>query len=414
MSHPRGIVNPNYPGFQHLAHTLDYGIKTASDTDCTDDEFEQEALTAQLNAEANNINNNNNNDEEDTDYHIDGVNRLDSVENIQKVFYDKPVYNIPLGCEDTKPESSNSGNTSGTSNQVSDDDSEAQQPGSIEFNIKAEEAAVKLNHELDVASEYERTNKVISLKGEQTAVEQIPALEKLEEAIERISVCGNFETASANSAVEPKGKPLEELFPESIQKPVVFDDAVTVQQNAMATLIHQPTTQDHNQLKLKTEIIHDNPYKMNITDAFLSSIHESIPCVTQELFQPDNDVVMKSELFKDSNRNPEEFHQQKQEFEGMEKFCKEDKTKDDKEKDEDSAVPRKKEKVDTNYVIKKKRDYSQQMASLITVPRREFGSRNRDGLNRRSLPAMREKKRNQSEMFGKFFALFVFKKLTNA
>ena len=68
-------MNPNYPGFQHLAHTLDYSIKASSDTDFTDDDFECESLNT-AKTDVNNINNNN---VEDTDYqidHIDSVNRL--------------------------------------------------------------------------------------------------------------------------------------------------------------------------------------------------------------------------------------------------------------------------------------------------------------------------------------------------
>lgn len=83
----RGIVNPNYPGFQHLAHTLDYSIKASSDTDFTDDDYECEVapplpptLTAKVTvADVNCLNNNNNNNEEETEYQIDqieSVNRL--------------------------------------------------------------------------------------------------------------------------------------------------------------------------------------------------------------------------------------------------------------------------------------------------------------------------------------------------
>ena len=94
----RGIVNPNYPGFQHLAHQLH-----PSDSEDT----EEEGDTSSNNNYNNN--NNNNNEEEDSDNavesKIDSVNHLDSVENFQKAFYDKPKFNIPVEpdccCADT-------------------------------------------------------------------------------------------------------------------------------------------------------------------------------------------------------------------------------------------------------------------------------------------------------------------------
>lgn len=91
----RGIVNPNYPGFQHLADQLH-----PSDTDDT----EEEAYTGSNN-NYNNNNNNNNGDEDNNGYEhgieskIDSVNHLDSVENFQKAFYDKPKFNIPVDSE---------------------------------------------------------------------------------------------------------------------------------------------------------------------------------------------------------------------------------------------------------------------------------------------------------------------------
>jgi IMP dehydrogenase/GMP reductase len=90
----RGIVNPNYPGFQHLADQLHQ-----SDTDDT----EEEGYTGSNN---NYNNNNNNNEDEDnncfdnvTESKIDSVNHLDSIENFQKAFYDKPKFNIPVDSD---------------------------------------------------------------------------------------------------------------------------------------------------------------------------------------------------------------------------------------------------------------------------------------------------------------------------
>lgn len=89
----RGIVNPNYPGFQHLADQLHQ-----SDTDDT----EEDGVTGSSNNNYNNNNNNNNGDEDNNgsdiviESKIDSVNHLDSVENFQKAFYDKPKFNIPV------------------------------------------------------------------------------------------------------------------------------------------------------------------------------------------------------------------------------------------------------------------------------------------------------------------------------
>ncbi|XP_073941918.1 schwannomin interacting protein 1 isoform X3 [Choristoneura fumiferana] len=78
---PRGIVNPNYPGFQHLAHTLqDYSSNIEnfyhSENDMTDDDidieitestYEPELTSKDTSVICKNINNNNNNQEETTD-----------------------------------------------------------------------------------------------------------------------------------------------------------------------------------------------------------------------------------------------------------------------------------------------------------------------------------------------------------
>lgn len=77
----RGIVNPNYPGFQHLAHTLNYSLEQSPDSDG----FAYD-LSTKASLDSNRFNNNNNNPDEEAAYEkIDSVNRLDSVENIQKV-----------------------------------------------------------------------------------------------------------------------------------------------------------------------------------------------------------------------------------------------------------------------------------------------------------------------------------------
>lgn len=393
LSHQhRGIVNPNYPGFQHLAHTLDYSIKPASDTDFTDDEFDCDILTAHTDADINNINNNNNGDE-DTDQHIDSVNRLDSVENIKKVLYDKPVFNIPLECEHVKPEANTSAETSCTSNQTSDDDSEAHLPGNIEFNIKTEEPTVKLNHKHEAAVEDGTTNSHGGAIAHEHAFVQ-----ELDETFEKISLCESLEPITAKLAVHPE----EKFTLEAVTEQVVYETAIA-KRDPMTTLMQRPLHAEFPQEQLKSDFGAVDAYEMKIGDAFLSGTQEMIPPVQEKLFQPDNDMDIENERkwsTCDSNREAGDFlhhtKQSKPDPYETEKFCKEDKTKDEKEKDEDSAVPRKKEKVDV-ACLRKRKDYNQQMASLITVPRRELGSRNRDGLNRRTIPSMREKKRAQPD-----------------
>ncbi|XP_076476365.1 schwannomin interacting protein 1 isoform X3 [Bombus vancouverensis nearcticus] len=81
----RGIVNPNYPGFQHLAPSL------LSDTDLTEDEHESCPDYTRLNdidtRPAENDNEYNNNVE-------DSINHLCGQRNERKIFYEKPKFNI--------------------------------------------------------------------------------------------------------------------------------------------------------------------------------------------------------------------------------------------------------------------------------------------------------------------------------
>ncbi|XP_053974231.1 ras guanine nucleotide exchange factor B isoform X2 [Hylaeus anthracinus] len=81
----RGIVNPNYPGFQHLAPSL------LSDTDLTEDEHESCPDYATLNEidtrPVENDNEYNNNIE-------DSINHLCGQKNQRKTFYEKPKFNI--------------------------------------------------------------------------------------------------------------------------------------------------------------------------------------------------------------------------------------------------------------------------------------------------------------------------------
>ncbi|KAJ3654436.1 hypothetical protein Zmor_013625 [Zophobas morio] len=402
----RGIVNPNYPGFQHLAHTLDYSIKASSDTDFTDDDFECESLNT-AKTDVNNINNNN---VEDTDYqidHIDSVNRLDSVENIQKVFYDKPVFNIHEECKSDS-------DTSGNSNQTSDEDTEISVVRTVELNIKAEEEAVKNietqreniigDFEKEVEQEFGRISLENQCNLKPENVFELPNLEKavvqvLEDTIEKLN-----ESISAQSPVKYNIKPnveehLNQLSSSKLEpQPVILDDTATVKTPTMPLL---------ENLESKSPVI----MKSKVSDAFLSGAQELIPVVKENMFDCDfkHSKLQKLER-KDSNRELEEIECQIKKLksaskcqiriEDVEKYNKEAITKDYKEKDEDSAVPRKKEKID--YYVKKRKDYNQQFGSLITFPRREFGGRSRDALNRRSVPMAREKKRTSPEVLGSF------------
>lgn len=467
---PRGIVNPNYPGFQHLAHTLDYSLKASSDTDFTDDDFDCESAGTKYLTETNtnNINNNNNNNEE-TEYpidKIDSVNRLDSVENIQKVFYDKPVFNIPLECENLERINCDSEEAStSNSNQASDDDLEIIANEKLDLNIPQEEKVFNCQNAKegytniigDFGKEVEqefgrisRENNYSDLSDDSKGLntrnpdslidkafcaifEPTCALE-LEEAIEKLSVSDDLEPTAAKYNIEPNDEqPFNKCSISTIQNTVPEDSKVIKQTEMSALSIIHPTTNDlkrhfpvdptyNENLKAKP----DNLFQQKLKDAFLSNVQENIPLVDHNLFvntnlkKPEVDRMeveehLKKDMMigKDSNRETEDVLMSEPlksksnegepvRKEEVEKYCKEDKTKDEPEKDEDSAIPRKKEKMETNYV-KKRRDYNQQIGSLITIPRRELAGRNKENLNRRSVPAMKEKKRANPELLGKLF-----------
>ncbi|XP_018568822.1 general transcriptional corepressor trfA [Anoplophora glabripennis] len=444
----RGIVNPNYPGFQHLAHTLDYSIKASSDTDFTDDDFECESLTAKLQAEANA---NNNNNVEDTDYQIDSVNRLDSVENIQKVFYDKPVFNIEEECGFNRSDSS-----SGNSNQ-SDEDTEIHLQ-QVDLNIKIEEKALpRLATHEDIVGDFSKEVEVelgkVTLDARKDIFEdpyELPKLEKavvqeLEQAVEKLQVITDLQPQAAKYNIEPNvEEPFNKLSPTIPEtKHIVLEDSKVIKNAETMTMLSENAQLNLNKEPLK--ISFTDSMKTKLKDAFLSNGQEVLVSplceenklvdsnlnVTQTKIEEDATVTkqskmevddtakkpskMEEDVFKkpdytrtDSNRELEEIECQikkikqetKHSIEEMEKFCKEDITKDYKEKEEDSTVPRKKEKVD--FYVKKRRDYNQQFGSLITFPRREMGSRSRDTMNRRSVPMARDKKRTSPEVLGGF------------
>ena len=458
-----GIINPNYPGFQHLAHTLVYGlmVPAISDTELTDDDFECESVTTGKLTETNNIINNNNNNgngnqEEGTtdDSGVDSVNRLDSIENIQKVFYDKPIFNIPL--EGYKLGNVDEASTS-NSNQSSDED--------VDVTTVAQKLDFAANHKHytsisgdefagDFGDEPERgfdraeksKSRVKSERDErdlnnpglliEKAFEPIFDLVRekstlgcdLEEVVGKLSVVKDTAPTASKYKYEPN---TESPFNKSFEHGTVSDPKQTM---ADVTNLHhlenlkrhlnedKPSCGDYK--SSKTYLAEGLPYKdtisLKVSDAFLSGTRESIAYVNQDLFAaPKPNETKHMELDKvepktepvlpsiDSNRESEEKEKydetQKLKPDDVEKFCKEDRTKDDQEKDEDSAVPRKKERVESVYV-KKRRDCNQQIGSLITIPRRETNNRNKDVVNRRSVPVAREKKRVNSEILGEFLS----------
>ena len=124
-----------------------------------------------------------------------------------------------------------------------------------------------------------------------------------------------------------------------------------------------------------------------------------------------------SRNMEDSNRVAEGWEKEER---GIEKFSKENQTASEKEKDDDSVVPRKKENMEINYSVNKNRSssctskmYLQPSAPVLQqqehladaiVRCNNFGSRGaRDHVlaNRLSLPAgTRDKKQSSTEILG--------------
>nr|CAD7200285.1 unnamed protein product [Timema douglasi] len=129
-------------------------------------------------------------------------------------------------------------------------------------------------------------------------------------------------------------------------------------------------------------------------EAFLPAVVKEEPPLREEY------EVMKrlgsDDASVDSNRASEKCDS------GTEKFCKEEQTSKEKEKDDDSVIPRKKEKMELNY------SYMSSIQDLNpggggVVRRREAGTRSgRDLANRRSLPAVRDKSKSSAEILGGF------------
>jgi hypothetical protein len=87
----RGIVNPNYPGFQHLAPSL------LSDTDLTEDEHDScsdyPPLYDTQHQEVTPLPENDNEYNNNVD---DSINHLCGQRNDRKIFYEKPKFNIQV------------------------------------------------------------------------------------------------------------------------------------------------------------------------------------------------------------------------------------------------------------------------------------------------------------------------------
>ncbi|XP_056639444.1 general transcriptional corepressor trfA [Diorhabda sublineata] len=372
----RCVVNPNYPGFQHLAHTL------TSDAEYTDDDLECESLnveisgdslTAKLEAEANN---NNNIEEIDTDYKIDSVNRLDSVENIQKVFHDKPAFNIEEDSEFNR----NSESISGDEDNIVGD-----------FRQEVEEELCKVAF---------RNEDSYNLRKIEKAVE-----EKLEEAAEKLQVLKDFSPTAVKYNIQPNiEEPFNKLSPTKVV-PLhrVLQDSKVVKGHELAVETEDLPEEDEENKEINEENAKkpaelefgasEDPLAakmadtlhIKIEDAFLSNAKENI-----SVQNGGNDVSV------DDNLN---FRETKMEVDDCSE--KKDETIAKTEKEEDNAVPRKKEKVETT-TVKKRKDDNQQTGSLIGFARREGGTRSRETMNRRSVPIVREKKKSNAETIGSF------------
>lgn len=385
----RGITNPNYPGFQHFAYSLNF--RSTPEADLTDDDIECDTFTTKFQEEANN------NNIDETDYKIDSVNRLDSVENIQKVFYDKTVFPVEEECEFNQISESSS-----SASNHSDEDVES----SIDLNINIREKADAYEDivgDLSKEIESELCNVTLTQSNENqessNPLKIVNAeVKELEEAVENLQVMKDLQSPVTKYNIEPNiENNFDKQFPgKQLQLHQIYEDSIIVK-----------------------NIPHDMNLKMEakIVDAFLSNAKENISphIVKDKNFVEIPDMKMEFELSsskpelhrKDSNREIEdsENHLKKvklnpQRTEMVENHCKESRFKEETDKEDDNVVPRKKEKVD--IPLRKRKDHNQQVGSWITVPRRELTNRNKDMSNRRSVPMVKEKKKtSSSELLGK-------------
>lgn len=405
-SKARGIVNPNYPGFQHLAHTLNYRIKAAtSDTDLTDDDLELDSsVLNNYQTDTNNINNNNNNNNNE-DYHIDSVNRLDSVENIQKVFYDKPV----VVFDDEKASTTEFEEESDSSNKsdkaLSASDVATNQTDVKTLSQSATHENIVGDFEQEIQQEFGRItqeNNSIFDEPYELPEEEKNIIQDLKEAVEKLAKIADLPTPTAiYYNIEPN---LDEPFQLAENNFKPEEEFKEVEQEIQKIVEEQEQKLQEETMELAVE---NNLKELSnkIKDAFLSNGQENLV------------LEMMDHRVRDSNKELEEIESTikkiKSEMlaeEEIEKFSKEHAMKEEKEQDcwlSKDVIPRKKEKIEMNCpkskAVKKRRDYNQQFGSLITFPRREMGARSRDNLNRRSVPMGRNdnKKRNNSEILGK-------------
>jgi len=297
-----------------------------------------DAATKRKNNNNNNNNNNNGDDIEDSDNviesKIDSVNHLDSVENFQKAFYDKPKFNIPVDSE-----------------------------SDIYYVGGSDSVAEKhLN---------------VHLPGSDGIVTE-----------ESVKIVINTEEPENSS--------------ESDSKVLVSNmAAVALTSNNLGT----PQIADPQQIT-----------SGKMSDAFLSGAKEDLlgKGTADESMKNRCEEVMRGRCdtlnMGDSNRVVEEWEEQEK---ATEKFSKEEQTASEKEK-EDSVVPRKKEKMEINYSVKKSCTTKMEPSAPVlqqqdqqagaVVRRRDFGPRaGKDHLlaNRRSVPtAARDKKRSSTEILG--------------
>ncbi|XP_050295779.1 uncharacterized protein LOC126735738 [Anthonomus grandis grandis] len=491
----KGFVNPNYPGFQHLAHTLN---------------FDEETL--------NNANNNN----EIFEIHdkFDSVNRLDSVENIQKVFHDKSLNLNIDGVTPITPEP-----LAATPNDVlsisdgSENNDDSCTTVNENFNIRIDEKKV-FDSVLNVGENYASDDKAQSSDDSKTDNKSISDVTK-SDVIDKESVVGDFrkeveeefekhcsDAADKSKLIQATEQELEETVeklqtitplqpiqassttndapviiqpsPIVAEKPLVLEDTLIVKSPLKAKAPEVPVTTlqlkkeetlarlsrnskskeekmaqnvampmevdsmislnactDQKSIKDRTKPVPSflplqenaprqieqilSPIENKMADATLSSCQESISKIVVE--RPKNflkthrkmdvdtneteSVQKKMDLSRrDSNRELEEIEIQIKKIksdtmnhlEEIERFRKEEYTKNFKEKDDDCCSLRK--PMIPKTFVKKRRDYNQQFGSLITFPKRE--NIKRDPLNRRSVPMVRDRRKAHDESLGGF------------
>jgi hypothetical protein len=352
----RGIVNPNYPGFQHLADQLQQ-----SDTDDTEEE--------RYTRSNNNYNNNNNNNNEDEDNNgsenvieskIDSVNHLDSVDNFQKAFYDKPKFNIPV-------------------------DSELDC-----YSVGGSDSIVIPDDEKDLNVHLPASDIIVTEESEKIVINTEEAESGAESDSEVLVT--NMAAIAVSSNNIGKSRAVES---QQITYSKMSDAFLS---GAKEDLLGKGSA-DGGSTRSKCQ-------------EAMSTLQAVGRCVRNC-----NGLNMEE----DSNRVLEEWEDEEK---AVEKFSKEEQTASEKEKDEDSVVPRKKEKMEINYNVKKNRSNSctskmelQQASSVpglqqqeehggAVVRRRDCGPRSgRDHMlaNRRSVPtAARDKKPSSTEILGTY------------